>query len=290
MVVRKPDGAPPPRAVEPVSRGPDMSLLSSVVHPIEWLRAVARSDDVPRATLVSESASALAALADEPNDLLLACRRLLDRHTQVGALWSACARMVAAADPVAEARAIQADMRSDQVGLSLAVDLPDAATVTVVGAGELAVELSERRGDVRILVVADEAHTVGAADDTVVVVPPLGLGAAVGASNVVLLDGWAVGTGSFLAAQGSQSAAVLARHAVPSSGTPDATVWLAVGVGQRLPKALFETMQGRMVGSHTEPWSAHADLVDMALVDRVVEPVAIGCPVPPELLQPHTSR
>lgn len=266
-----------------------MSLLSRVVHPIEWLRAVARSD-VPRAALVSESASALAALADEPNDLLLACRRLLDRHTDVGALWSACARMVSAADPLAEARAIQADMASDQVGLNLTVDLPDAATVTVVGAGELAVELSERRGDVRILVAADEGHRPGSTDDAVVVVPALGLGAAVAASDVVLLDAWAVGTKSFLAAQGSQTAAVLAHHAVPSGGTRDATVWLAVGVGQRLPNALFEAMQRRVVASHTEPWSARADLVDMALVDRVVEPVAIGCPVPPELLQPHTSR
>lgn len=261
------------------------------MHPIEWLRAVARCDDAAHADLAGEAASALAALADEPNDLLLACRRLLDRHPDVGALWWVCARMISASLAASEARAIRRDLSSDQVGLNLAVDLPDDATVAVVGASALVSELAERRGDLCILCVAENGHTHDVRADNLVVVPPMSLGSTAAASDVVLIDGWATDGQRFLAASGSLAAAVVARHHDASGddqldGHP--AVWLVLGVGRRLPKALFEEMRRRVVAAG-QPWLARADMVDLALVDRLIEPVAISCPSPPELLQQDSS-
>ena len=57
------------------------------MHPIERLRWIARAEDEPAASLGSEAAWTLAELAEqEPNALLTACRRLLDRHPACGPL------------------------------------------------------------------------------------------------------------------------------------------------------------------------------------------------------------
>jgi hypothetical protein len=272
------------------------------VHPIEWLRAVARSGGASPHDLAGEAATALAALADEPHDVLPACRRLLDRHPSVGSLWWACARMVAAADPSAEADAIVRDLDAEQTGLSLTLDLPESATVTVVGWTELADELAVRRGDLRILAVVDD-HGAGAGgrrsrwslwedgesvddSDEVVVVPRPGLGAAVRASDVVLVEALAVGAERVVAAAGTLAAAATARQ------LDAAEVWLSVGVGRRLPDSLLAALEDRVFGPYDErePWKAQADRLDAGLVHRVVEPLTIPCPAPPELLRPTGRR
>jgi hypothetical protein len=273
------------------------------VHPIEWLRAVARSGAASPHDLAAEAAAALAALADEPHDLIPACRRLLDRHPAVGSLWWACARMVAAADPRAEADAIVRDLDAEQTGLSLTLDLPENATVAVIGWTDLADELAVRRGDLRILAVVDDTRGAGGAggrrsrwslwedadDDTdeVVVVPGAGLGAAVQASDVVLAEALAVGGERVVAVPGTLAAAATARHLAASE------VWLAVGVGRRLPDPLLAALEQRVFGTAdeaAEPWRADADRFDVGLVDRVVEPLAVPCPAPPELLRPTGRR
>jgi hypothetical protein len=264
------------------------------MHPIEWLRAVARSDDVPHAELASEAASALAALANDPNDLLLSCRRLLDRHSEVGALWWACARMIAAGDPATESRAIRRDVASDQVGLSLAVDMPDDTTVAIVGAPELVAELAARRGDLRILALDETGRSPAGSSDGVVAVPAVNIAAMVGASDLVLVSAWAASAKRAIVPPGSLAAAVLAHqahHGRATEQSPDnnPTVWLTIGVGRRLPQALFEAMRRRIFPEGADPWLACADLIDLAVIDRVIEPVSIACPAPPELLRPDAS-
>lgn len=264
------------------------------MHPIEWLRAVARSDDVPHAELASEAASALAALAHDPNDLLLSCRRLLDRHPQVGSLWWACARMIAAGDPVAESRAIRRDVQSDQVGLNLAVDIPDDATVAIVGAPELVAELAARRGDLRVLTLNETGRSHAGGTDGVVAVPPVHIGPMVGASDLVVLSAWAASAERVIAPPGSLAGAVLAQrahHGTPAERSPDSNpaVWLTVGVGRRLPQPLFEAVRRRLFPEGADPWLACAEMVDVALIDRAIEPVRVGCPAPPELLRPGGS-
>jgi hypothetical protein len=268
------------------------------VHPIEWLRAVARSGDVPQGALAREAASALAAFDDDPHGLLPACRRLLDRNPAAGSLWWTCARLLTAADPAAEAGAVRRDLDADQVGLSLALDLPDGATVAVIGWSDMAGEVAARRGDVRLLVVAETAPRPARSgrrrpwdedddldlddgDDDVVIVPPLGVGAAVAAADLLLVDGWAVGADQLVAAPGSRAAAATAAQAK----TP---VWLTVPVGRRLPQPLFEAVLAKVFAADVEPWNAPADLVDSALVATKVEPLEIPCPVPQELLRRTT--
>lgn len=273
------------------------------MHPIEWLRAVARSGSATPHDLAGEAAAALAALADEPHDMVPACRRLLDRHPTVGSLWWACARMVAAADAAAEADAIVRDLDAEQTGLSLTLDLPENATVAVVGWTELADELAVRRGDLRILAVVADADSSGnarsrwslwedsdSADDSdeVVVVPGSGLGAAVGASDIVLAESLAVGRDHFVAAPGTLAATSVAR------ALGSAEVWLSVGVGRRLPDALFGALEERVFGAGSDhddaPWRIEAERVATALVDRVVEPLSVPCPAPPELLRSTGRR
>ena len=284
------------------------------MHPIEWLRAVARSGDVPQTQLATEAAGALAAMADEPHGLLPACRRLIDRNPSAGALWWTCARLLTAADTHAEASAVQRDLDSDQVGLSLALDLPDGATVAAIGWSDVVGETAARRGDVRLLVVAEEtpprrpgrrgpgggAFGGGGGggrsvwdvdfdsfdapdddDDAVVIVPPQGLGTAVAHSDLLLVDCWAIGGSQLVAAPGSLAAAATAAR----TGTP---VWLTVSVGRRLPEPLFKALSDKVFGGDGEPWDAGADLLDRDLVGTVVEPIEIPCPLPPELL--HRSR
>jgi len=269
------------------------------VHPIEWLRAVARSGDAPQTQLASEAAGALAAMADEPHGLLPACRRLIDRNPSSGALWWTCARLLDAADPHAEADAVQGDLGSDQVGLSLALDLPDDATVVVVGWSAIAGEVNARRGDVRLLVAAEESpptRSLGRRrpwgfeddaldvdeDEAVTVVPPLGVGAAVKAADLLLVDAWAIGGDALVAAPGTLPAVAVAAR----TGTP---VWVTVSVGRRLPDPLFKALSGRVFHDDVEPWDAPVDLLDLNGLDvTLVEPLEIPCPAPPELLRRTT--
>lgn len=226
--------------------------------------------------LASEAAGALAAVAGDPHELLPSCRRLLDRNPTAGPLWWACARLLTAADPAAEARAVQSDLSADQVGLSLALDLPDDATVTVVGWSEVAGEIAARRGDVRLLIVADAASNVED-DGTIALVPPLGLGAAVAASDLLLLDAEAVGNQEALVAPGSLAAMATALRV-------DVPVWLTVSVGCRLPPALFSTLVKRLFPPGLDRWQVAAELVDVDPVRVIIEPLVIPCPAPPELL------
>ena len=83
---------------------PAIALSFAMVHPIEMLRAVARSRMAPPGKLAAEAAWGLGALAsEEPAAVLPACRRLLERQPGCGPLWWVCARILTAADPAREA-------------------------------------------------------------------------------------------------------------------------------------------------------------------------------------------
>ncbi|MGH9210293.1 MAG: hypothetical protein ACRD2C_06370 [Acidimicrobiales bacterium] len=257
------------------------------MHPIEWLRAIARSEDVPHGDLASEAAAALAALAGEPLGMLPACRRLLDRHPEVGPLWWACARMLCAADGHAEARAIQGDLAADQVGLSLALDLPRDVEVSMVGWSPLAREVAQRRPDLEVGLVHDggtfaDLDGPGADppdrghDQRITDLEPDLLHRATGGGSLLLVDGWAAAEAGILANARAREAALAARQ----DGTE---AWAVVGVGRRLPEPLFHAVRRRVAAS-SDRRLAGADLLTHDDVTRVVEPLVIPCPCPPELL------
>jgi hypothetical protein len=231
------------------------------VHPIERLRVVARARDIEQTALATEAASVLGSLAFDPMSLLTSCRRLIDRHPAAGALWWACARLLAADDPRAQARTIALELDDDPARIDLSLELPEGAVVTVIpdaaGGSDLADDLAGMRDDLEVVEVR--------------------AGPGGSAGGVLLVEAGAAGPDRFLGAAGTGEAVAEAREA-------GAAVWLLVAVGRRLPGPLFDALVTRVGGGAGE-------VVAIEGIDRIVEPRQVPCPCPPELLrQPPGGR
>jgi hypothetical protein len=266
------------------------------VHPIERLRYVARAgpgagDDT---ALVQEAARALAGLGDDQAGLVIACRRILDRHPGSGALWWLAGRVLTSAEPDREARRVALELDEDPTADRLAADLPDDAIVCVVGWPSQAGPALVRRPDVELLVVDvdDELgwrsvrhqREVGRVE----LVPGRALGRAVLASGLVLLEASAAGPGGVVGPAGSLAAAAVARVA-------EIPVWAVAGVGRVLAPRLWDALVARLDRSRGDPWEAGAEVVPAGLVERLAGPGGVrsvadavadaDCPVAPELLR-----
>jgi len=263
-----------------------------MVHPIERLRYVARASGADHGLLARETAEALASLGFDPPGMVTACRRVIERHPASGPLWTMAARLLCSNDPMGEAWRFCAEMDADRTGDELAHGLPDEAVVCVLGWPEVIGEALVRRGDVEVLVVdalgegTGLARRLRRADVEAEEVAVAGLGAAVAASDVVLLEASAVSLPGFVAVAGSRAAAAVARHA----GVP---VWLVAGVGRVLAPPLWQALAARL--DHDAPWDADDEVVPGDLVDVVMGPdgpaglsatvAARSGPVAPELLR-----
>ncbi len=250
------------------------------MHPIERLRYVARASGAPADDVVREAAASLAGFADEPASLVTACRRLVDRHAANGPIWWLCARTLAASHAGDEAWRCLDELVVDPTVDELTNVLPDGARVTVIGRPERLVAAFVRRGDLEVRVVDVEGDGPGfvrsldRADVAAIDVDVTGLAAAAASSDVMVLDGSAIGPESALTAPGSWSAAAVAH----SAGVP---VWLVSGVGRLVPTLLWPALTGRLARSATAPWGRSHDLLPLGLVDRIAgpagpEPVAEG--------------
>lgn len=265
------------------------------MHPIERLRYVARAGGAPPSSLVREAAGALASFAEDPAGLVTACRRLVDRHPQVGPMWWLAARILSVGDPTAEAWRVADELDADPTAGVLAAAIPDSAAVVVLGWPELAGSALRHRGDLEVLVVdslgegAALARRLRSGGGEVVEVPEAGLGAAASAAQLVLLEALAIGQGGAVATAGSWAAAAVAR----SAGVP---AWLVAGAGRVLPSRLWDALTRRLDDEGEEPWDRPFELVPLDLVDEVVGPAGregvdsalrrADCPVVPELLRP----
>lgn len=261
------------------------------MHPIERLRMVARATGEDPSVVAQEAAAVLAACAGDPPGLVTACRRLVDHQPASGPVWWLAARVLAAADPRAEAWRSAQELRDDPTPHAVAAQLPDDVVATVVGWPDQLAEALRRRGDVRVLVVdtggagtAFAAHLQRAGSDAVAVTET-GLGGAAASSGLVLLEAAALGPDGFVAIAGSRAAAAVARHAhVP--------VWVVAGVGRVLPGALWTALVERLAAA-ADPWAGEEEVVPIDLVDQVVGPEGLlapegafrssGCPAVPEL-------
>jgi len=243
--------------------------------------------------VAQEAAAALADCAGDPMTLVAACRRLVDRQATAGPVWWLAARVVVAAAPEAEAWLAAEELAGDPTTDVLASALPDDARLTVLGWPEQVSGALRRRGDARVLVVdslGDGSPLVRALDragSDAALVPEAGIGAAVAASTLVLLDASALGPGGFLAVTGSHAAAAVAY-------TEQVPVWVVAGVGRVLPDRLWRAVARVVIDDH-RPWDSDWDLVPLELVTAVVGPEgaqapadalarADGCPEAPELL------
>lgn len=263
------------------------------MHPIERLRYVARASGAPQGDLVRETAHALAAFHRDPSGLVAACRRIVDRHPTSAALWWLCARVLTSPDPGRESWDAVEAIEDDPTATELCHALPDGATVCVVGWPEQTGDALPRRGDLEVLAVDALGEASGlvrrlmAAGSDATDVPQAGLGAAVGESDLVLLEAIAMGPGGVLAVAGSRAAAATARHAqVP--------VWVTVGVGRLLPERMWDALVRRLDDRGQDPWDLDEEVVPLDLVDQVCGPAGLevpsaalartDCPVAPELL------
>jgi hypothetical protein len=262
------------------------------VHPVERLRHVARATGAPQGLVATEAAWALASFAHDPQGLVTACRRMVSRQPGNAAVVWLCARALTAGDPANELRRAVADLEADRTPKELEHAIPADATVAVLGWTETIGEVLPRRGDVEVLVVDVRSEGSGlvrrlaGADVDAVDVPASGLGAAVAAADLVLLEAEAVAPDELLAPAGSHAAAAVAH----TSGVP---VWTVAGVGRLLPARMWEPLRAKVVSA--EPWDDDHEVVPLSLVDAVVGPngpepadVAVrrtDCPVVPELFK-----
>lgn len=266
------------------------------MHPIERLRHVARVSGADPALVASEAAGALASMAGvEPAGLVPACRRLIERHVTSGPVWWACARILSAADQVSAAHKAVSDLGADRTDRVLVAELPDGATVTVIGWPDVTAAALRSRGDVEVLVL--EAGGEGGAlarrladcASDCDLVPDRGVGPAAAVSDLVIVEALMASTAGLLAAPGSLPAAAVAAH----FGVP---VWAVVATGRLLPVEMWDAALARLDGGGDEPWDREAELVPAGLLTQIVGPEGMSspddglssatCPVAPELLRP----
>jgi hypothetical protein len=261
------------------------------VHPFERLRMAARAGGEDPGLVARQAASALAAIAGEPAAVVTACRRLVDRQPTCGPLWWLAARVLAAADPSNEAWRAADELRHDPTSRAVADALPEGATVTVLGSPRQAGWALARRGDVQALVVdarGEGGRLLYELDEEgadVAAVAESGLGAAVVASDVVLLEADALGPSGLVAVAGSRAAAAVAVHA-------GVAVWVVAGVGRVLPEGLWAALGDRL-DLVPEPWAQPSERLPIDLVDVIVGPTGpqsleealarAGCVAVPEL-------
>ena len=264
------------------------------MHPIERLRMVARAEGAGPSLLAREAAGALAGFSYDPAALVTGCRRLVDRHPEVGPLWWLAARVLGAGDPPAEIQRSASALDADPTAAVLGAELPGPLSAVVVGWPEQTAQALRRRGDVEALIVDCDGEgqalvrRLSSAGVDAWDVPESGVGAAVVVCGLVVVEALSAGPDGLLAASGSHAAAAVAR----SRGIP---VWAVAGVGRVLPARLWEAQLSRLDALGHEPWERPYEVVPADLVDRVVGPdgcrdgadlgTAVDCPVAPELLR-----
>jgi hypothetical protein len=266
------------------------------VHPIEHLRYVARAQGADPASLAEETAHALGSLRVDPSGLVVACRRIVERHPFVGPLWWLCANVTTSAEPFDAVWELADQIRHDRTGAELGAALPDESSVVTIGAPDQVGEGLIRRGDVRVLAL-DVGHAatsfVRRLERYDVDYEPVDAGAAGVACRVadlVLIEALATDSTRAIVPLGSSTIATAAA----AWGTP---VWLVAGVGRRLPSGYVDAMVGciEALGDERDPWDLDVEVLPTSFVTHVVGPngvVPMGpptitpeCPMAHELLR-----
>jgi len=266
------------------------------VHPIEHLRYVARAQGADPASLVEETAHALGSLHFDPSGLVVACRRIVERHPFTGALWWLCANVSTSAEPFEAVWELADQIRNDPTGAELGAVLPDDALVATIGDPDAIGDGLIRRGDIRVLAL-DAGHTatsfVRRLERYDVDVDPVDAGVAgvvARHADVVLVEAMAVDPERAVVPVGSSTIAAAAR----SWGTE---VWLVAGVGRRLPAGFVDAMVAKVeaLGEDIDPWDVDVEVLPTSMFTHVVGPhgkvpmgppaIVAECPMAHELLR-----
>ncbi len=189
------------------------------MHPIEHLRYVARARGADPVSLVRETAYALGGFGHEPAGLVLAARRIVQRHPACGPLWWLCSHAIGSLDPFEALSECQAAISSDPTPKNLCDAVPLGAVVCVVGWPTVILRALEHREDVNVFVAEKDSD----------------LDAVVTSCSVVIIEALAAGPTEVLCNAGSKD--VVARaHSLQKP------VWLVTPCGTCLPIALWTAM------------------------------------------------
>lgn len=253
---------------------------------------MAQAGEVESDVLVHEAAYALAAVAGDRAELVLACRQLLEHRPASGPLVWLAARMLSGADPYGDGAEASDRIRRDKTPIELEAALPAGGRVVVVGAPELVGRALLQRRDLTVMVVDGNGdgyglvHRLMVADQNVEDVPVAAMASAVAAADLVLLEAEALGPDTALAPVGSFASAT----AGAAVGVP---VWMVAGVGRKLPGAMWEMLAERF--TQRESWRQAVEMVPLVHCHRLVTPAglvpiadaAVGsdCPIVPEVVR-----
>lgn len=236
---------------------------------------------------------ALRGLRSDHAGLVTSCLRIVERHPTSGSLWWLAARVLTATDPNSELAHVVNLADADPTGDHLYGSLGEDTTVCVIGWPDVITEALVRRGDIAVLAV--DVHGEGSglvnrllrSDVEAECIPLSGLGAAVAASDLVLLEASVAGLDGALSVTGSRAAAAVAYCA-------EIPVWMVAGLGRRLPGPMWSAVLGRLEAAGS-PWDLDDEFVPAGMISHVVGPsgftVGAGdlgraeCPVAPELLR-----
>ncbi|MFW2336404.1 hypothetical protein [Ilumatobacter sp.] len=263
------------------------------MHPIEHLRYVARARGADASSLVREAATALASLRADHANLVIACRRIVERHPEVGSLWSMCARLLTADDPTRLAWQIADEIDDDPTSRAVGAAFADDATVLTIGWPDATGEALMRRGDVSVW-CADSRHEASGFMQRLErfeiecePIPHESLARAADLADVVVVEATAASTRRVLAPVGSHVIAAVARSV-------DTPVWLTTAGGCRLPVEYVDAIGGQVIDVASS-WDLDVDDLPLDLIthvasadgvsDDVARALRPDCPFAPELLR-----
>ena len=240
------------------------------MHPIEHLRYVARATGADPVALVSETAQALFGLHMEPAGLVLAARRIVERHPTCAPLWWLCAQALSAMDPFERLYELESEIEKDATTDHLLEKISDAQVLCIVGWSPTALEALVQRGDCKALVIdsfGSADHAVNALERVDVeaeVVSSEHAAIAIDLCDMLVVDALGCGPDEFLMSAGSRAAAALAYVAEKPS-------LVTARRGTRLPAELWNALKDRAV-KVDRPWGNQVDIVPRTLLQAVVGP------------------
>ena len=245
------------------------------MHPVERLRYVAQAGDTSTVPLVREAAYALADFAYDPMELLIACKRLVERRPACAPLVWVCARILSGSDPVTEAYDCVAALERDRTSEELTNQIPSEASVLVVGLAEASREAALWRPDIDLTTaeaVGAEDHSFAWLEQTV---------------DLLILEAEAASDGEALLRLGASSAATAAQQM-------EIPVWLVAGLGRVLPDQMWIGARELALRDRRGSRSYHDfEVISLDCVETVVGPSGPHpvselrfrreCPIVPEL-------
>ena len=244
------------------------------MHPVERLRYVAQAGDTSTVPLVREAAYALADFAYDPMELLIACKRLVERRPACASLVWVCARILSGSDPVTEAYDCVAALERDRTFEELANQIPSEASVLVVGLAEAIHEAALWRPDIDLTTAqaGGADHSFAWPEQTV---------------DLVILEAEAAGDGEALLRLGASSVATAAQQM-------EIPVWLVAGLGRVLLDQMWIGATDLALRDQRRHRSYHDfEVISLDCVDTVVGPSGPHpvselrfrreCPIVPEL-------